>query len=53
MEECDELIEIIQQRKQMIAVKIKETKVKHRAFWEVPTALLEVIFLKVKHQKFG
>ncbi|XP_036316603.1 probable E3 ubiquitin-protein ligase MID2 isoform X6 [Pipistrellus kuhlii] len=27
MEECDELIEIIQQRKQMIAVKIKETKV--------------------------
>lgn len=29
MEECDELVEIIQQRKQMIAVKIKETKVKH------------------------
>jgi len=28
MEECDELVEIIQQRKQMIAVKIKETKVK-------------------------
>ncbi|XP_054436356.1 probable E3 ubiquitin-protein ligase MID2 isoform X2 [Pteronotus mesoamericanus] len=27
MEECDELVEIIQQRKQMIAVKIKETKV--------------------------
>ena len=31
MEECDELVEIIQQRKQMIAVKIKETKVKHSA----------------------
>uniref|UniRef100_A0A8C0J3H7 Midline 2 n=1 Tax=Chelonoidis abingdonii TaxID=106734 RepID=A0A8C0J3H7_CHEAB len=27
MEECDELMEIIQQRKQVIAVKIKETKV--------------------------
>ncbi|XP_043913619.1 probable E3 ubiquitin-protein ligase MID2 isoform X2 [Protopterus annectens] len=27
MEECDELIEIIRQRKQVIAVKIKETKV--------------------------
>jgi hypothetical protein len=31
MEECDELVEIIQQRKQMIAVKIKETKVNHSA----------------------
>ncbi|KAL8180974.1 UNVERIFIED_CONTAM: hypothetical protein K2H54_043258 [Gekko kuhli] len=27
MEECDELMEIIRQRKQVIAVKIKETKV--------------------------
>lgn len=29
MEEYDKLVEIIQQRKQMIAVKIKETKLKH------------------------
>lgn len=28
MEECDELMEIIRQRKQVIAVKIKETKVR-------------------------
>ncbi|KFQ36232.1 putative E3 ubiquitin-protein ligase MID2, partial [Mesitornis unicolor] len=30
MEECDELMEIIRQRKQVIAVKIKETKVRNR-----------------------
>lgn len=28
VEECDELVEIIRQRKQVIAVKIKESKVK-------------------------
>lgn len=27
VEECDELVEIIRQRKQVIAVKIKESKV--------------------------
>lgn len=32
VEECDELVEIIRQRKQVIAVKIKESKVKYRAF---------------------
>lgn len=30
VEECDELVEIIRQRKQVIAVKIKESKVKQR-----------------------
>lgn len=29
VEECDELVEIIRQRKQVIAVKIKESKVKN------------------------
>lgn len=29
VEECDELVEIIRQRKQVIAVKIKESKVKY------------------------
>lgn len=28
VEECDELVEIIRQRKQVIAVKIKESKVR-------------------------
>lgn len=32
VEECDELVEIIRQRKQVIAVKIKESKVKYHAF---------------------
>lgn len=31
VEECDELVEIIRQRKQVIAVKIKESKVHTRA----------------------
>ena len=39
MEECDELVEIIQQRKQMIAVKIKETKVIHCRFSETKAEL--------------
>lgn len=39
MEECDELVEIIQQRKQMIAVKIKETKVMHSRFSEAKAEL--------------
>lgn len=30
VEECDELVEIIRQRKQVIAVKIKESKVDSR-----------------------
>lgn len=30
VEECDELVEIIRQRKQVIAVKIKESKVERR-----------------------
>lgn len=30
VEECDELVEIIRQRKQVIAVKIKESKVEKR-----------------------
>lgn len=42
MEECDELMEIIRQRKQVIAVKIKETKVscaaQSRAWVPVPLA---------------
>ncbi|NXC91929.1 TRIM1 ligase, partial [Cercotrichas coryphoeus] len=33
MEECDELMEIIRQRKQVIAVKIKETKVRAASSW--------------------
>lgn len=32
VEECDELVEIIRQRKQVIAVKIKESKVKYEQF---------------------
>lgn len=41
MEECDELMEIIRQRKQVIAVKIKETKVSpiglfHQLVWPYP-----------------
>lgn len=31
VEECDELVEIIRQRKQVIAVKIKESKVRTQA----------------------
>lgn len=31
VEECDELVEIIRQRKQVIAVKIKESKVRSQA----------------------
>lgn len=38
MEECDELMEIIRQRKQVIAVKIKETKVSCAARFPVPLA---------------
>lgn len=30
VEECDELVEIIRQRKQVIAVKIKESKVQRQ-----------------------
>lgn len=32
VEECDELVEIIRQRKQVIAVKIKESKVKYSLY---------------------
>lgn len=32
VEECDELVEIIRQRKQVIAVKIKESKVKNTLY---------------------
>lgn len=39
MEECDELMEIIRQRKQVIAVKIKETKVSCAARFPVPLAV--------------
>lgn len=38
VEECDELVEIIRQRKQVIAVKIKESKVQ---FVSLPTSSAE------------
>ena len=38
MEECDELMEIIRQRKQVIAVKIKETKVSTASVPRAPPA---------------
>ena len=53
VEECDELVEIIRQRKQIIAVKIKESKVLHGSdtqthlcvfrFLHRPTRLLAVV----------
>ena len=40
VEECDELVEIIRQRKQVIAVKIKESKV------QLPTSHSQLEFLR-------